>query len=139
VPQDPPSFRRLGDNTLVPHTPQSLVSAWLAGRDGCAAMSVDYAALTDFARPFSVPLLDAAVNVFYTSSNTEEVRAAPRRLAARRCSVLATRWPRAGSARAVTRFEEGLHLPPRTAGARFSRSRARSSRYARSARRRSGR
>lgn len=88
------------------------VSAWLAGRDGCAAMSVDYAALTDFARPFSVPLLDAAVNVFYTSSNTEEVRAAPRCLAVRRCSVLAARRPRAGSARAVTRFEEGLHLPP---------------------------
>ena len=35
---------------------------------------VDYAALLDFSRPFSVPLLDATVNTFYTSGNTEEAR-----------------------------------------------------------------
>ena len=45
-----------------------------------ASMSsqVDYAALTDFSKPFNVALLDAAVNVFYQSGNTEEARARPR-------------------------------------------------------------
>jgi hypothetical protein len=33
--------------------------------------------LLDFSQPFDVPLLDATVNVFYTSPNAEEVRTAP--------------------------------------------------------------
>ena len=51
-------------------------------------------ALLDFSRPLDVPLLDATVNLFYTSTNNDEVRP-PRRAWSRshgRAARRLSRW-----------------------------------------------